>query len=150
MLHPQYHWSDRAQASVVERMAKRAALFVDEAPSFQPKGQEVEGGAHAYWGAEVTVPLKLSLRAILKGLPDQGTAANVELVKLVGKESQAELLDPLSLLLPEAEVADPLPTAAVHVESDAEWALIVNYLVNLGIFEPEIPNETIRHKGRPV
>ena len=57
---------------------------------------------------------------------------------------------PARLRLAERDVQEPLPTAKVLVESDAEYYKICENLHRLGLIEAEVPEETWTHKGRSV
>ena len=141
-----------AQSQVLNRVKHLVSIFLKEGSQVDPTEVENKGAEKLfdYWGEEITVPLKLTLKGLMPALPKPGTAVRVPIETLVSEESRRILLDPASVRLPENEVMGDIPRAPVHVESDAEYNSIVTYLVELGLFEQEVPEETVRHKGEPV
>lgn len=108
------------------------------------------GGVVDYWGHEVCKAYPLTLAQVKPSLPPAGVAARVDVLSLASPEVAAFLRDPNAVRLPEGEVPDPLPTAKVNVRSQYDYEKLIIALAQLGIVEPEIPSETVRHRGRPV
>ena len=140
-----------AQVAAVERLRTLATIMVDEGGSLNAMAwDDQRRPPEEYWGHAVQKAHALSWRAVEGSLPPASRETLIPLEKLVGEKARAALLDPSLLRLPEDAVADPLPKAKVLVESQDEWEKIVAELCFRGIAEPEIPAETVTHRGKPV
>ncbi|CAK0864466.1 unnamed protein product [Prorocentrum cordatum] len=131
MVHPRA-WS-AAQSQAVGRVRRQVTMWVRESPPLQrgSVSSQADRREGEYWGCQLARQLR-----------------NLE--RLLDGPALAALQDPSRLRLDERDVEEPLPTAKVLVESDAEYFKICENLHRLGVIEAEVPDETWTHKGRPV
>eukprot|EP00435_Cladocopium_sp_Y103_P062581 s837_g24.t1 len=103
-----------------------------------------------YTGYEVKKAYKLTWKAIQPHVPQEGEAGRINLADTVRSELKAYVENPELLQIPDDELGETQHSAPVLVESDAEYDVIVHHLVRAGMFEKEVPSETLTVKGEPV
>ena len=140
------------QVPVMEKLKWNARTFGNSGESVRigPWHDVSEQLGELYTGKEWRKCYPLTLRAIEPSIPKAGEAARVELASVLPERIREYAVNPALVRLDDDEVINPRYTAPVHVESPAEWDKIVKSLVVAGMFEAEVEEETVRHKGKPV
>ena len=98
----------------------------------------------------MTKAYKLSWAAIAPHVPGPGEAGRVSLCDTVAPELKEFVTDPDLLRIPDDELGEVRYSAPVLVESSSEYDLIVKHLVQAGMLEREIPEETVRVQDAPI
>lgn len=109
-----------------------------------------EGLGDMYTGPNIGKSYPLTLEAILPTTPGSGEAARIPMVDVVSDSVKPYVESPESLLIPEEELVAPRISAAVQVTSQQEWNKVVSHLVDAGMLEREVKEETLRYKDQPV
>ncbi|CAE7194356.1 SLC12A7 [Symbiodinium sp. CCMP2592] len=150
LLHPA-SWT-AAQKVTGERLRGYAELFVEgketiEIGSWESLRQSL---GDMYAGREVQKAYKLSWAAIAPHVPEPGEAGRISLAETVDPALRPYVEDPELLRIPDQELGEAVTSASVLVESREEYDLIVSHLVEAGMLEREVPEETLRIRGEPV
>ncbi|CAE7270082.1 unnamed protein product [Symbiodinium sp. CCMP2592] len=150
LLHPAA-WT-AAQKATGERLRGYAELFVEgkdgiEIGSWESLRQSL---GDMYAGREVQKAYKLSWAAIAPHVPEPGDAGRISLAETVDPSLRPFVEDPELLRIPDQELGEAVTTASVLVESREEYDLIVSHLVEAGMLEREVPEETLHIRGEPV
>ena len=148
--HPA-EWTPNQQQTV-DRFRNYAALFVEDRAqmdlgSWEMARQEL---GDMYTGREEQKAYKVSWKAIAPHVPGPGEAGRIDLGTTVDPLLRPYVEDPELLRIPDHELSEAPLTAPALVESDWEFDVIVEHLVEAGMFEREVEDETLRIKGDPV
>ena len=151
MPHPRTRTAEQEQ--VLEQLRSLIRLWIeDDSHPIQATGWEVQSQqlGDFYTGYEVTKAYKLSWAAIAPHVPGPGEAGRVSLCDTVAPELKEFVTDPDLLRIPDDELGEVRYSAPVLVESSSEYDLIVKHLVQAGMLEREIPEETVRVQDAPI
>ena len=103
-----------------------------------------------YTGANVGKSYPLRLEAILPTTPGPGEAARIPLSEVVSEKVKEYVEAPSLLRIPDEELIAPRVAATVQVTSQEEWDKIVSHLVDAGMLEREVEEETLKYQGEAV
>eukprot|EP00435_Cladocopium_sp_Y103_P022795 s2181_g5.t1 len=151
MLHPERHSAE--QENIVSEFRRLVRIWIQEdAHSIEVADWEhhAQTLGDMYTGYEVKKAYQLSWKAIKPHVPQEGEAGRISLAETVRPELKDYVQNPDLLRIPDDELGDIPMSAPVLVESDSEFDLIVHHLVRAGMFEKEVPSETLTVKGEPV
>ena len=151
MMHPAE--LTKGQQEMINRINEMTTVWLEKAREhveikhWEEVSQGLEG---VYTGPEVKKAYPLTVKAIAPTTPSADEAARIELAEVVAPELRNFVLEPDLLRIPEAELVNPQITAKVHVETDDEWNAVVAHLVQAGMLEREVLQETLTYKDEKV
>ena len=140
------------QQQAVDRFRRFAALFVEDRARMDLGSWEVvrQELGDMYTGHEIQKAYKVTWKAIAPHVPGPGEAGRIDLAESVDPSLRPFVEDPELLRIPDQELGEAPLRAPVLVESDQEYDLIVERLVEAGMFQREVEHETLLVKGEPV
>ena len=144
----------KAQQEALGRFSEMSRKWLEEDTGDSVKADTwencSEGLGDMYTGPNIGKSYPLTLEAILPTTPGSGEAAHIPMVDVVSDSVKPYVESPESLLIPEEELVAPRISAAVQVTSQQEWNKVVSHLVDAGMLEREVKEETLRYKDQPV
>ena len=144
----------KAQQEALGRFSEMSRKWLEEDTGDSVKADTwencSEGLGDMYTGPNIGKSYPLTLEAILPTTPGSGEAARIPMVDVVSDSVKPYVESPESLLIPEEELVAPRISAAVQVTSQQEWNKVVSHLVDAGMLEREVKEETLRYKDQPV
>ena len=143
-----------AQESSLKKFVDFSRMWLEDETEDMIKAERWEKAAEElgdmYTGANVGKSYALTLEAILPTTPGAGEAARIPLADVVSDSVKPFVESPKDLRIPDEELVAPRTHAAVQVASQEEWDKIVEHLVNAGMLEREVKEETLRYQGTEV
>ena len=144
----------KAQEGALNRFQTLSAKWLADDQDDAVRADTWEGLSESlgdmYTGPNVGKSYALTLAAIVPTTPGNGEAARIPLSDVVSPQVKAFVEDPSLLRIPDEELVCPRTSAKVQVTSQEEWNKIVARLVEAGMLEREVPEETLEYQGEKV